>query len=126
MDNIAIFRMDEVVRLDPDRLSGLYAQLGNVGADAIVCRAMEELAARMSLIRVAFSRNELDVVYRGARGMVAIAEQIGLSSLARVAGSVRECAAADDRVALAATLERLVRVGDRSLTEIWDLQDLSV
>jgi len=31
-----------------------------------------------------------------------------------------------DRVALAATLARLLRIGERSLGEMWDIQDLRI
>lgn len=58
--------------------------------------------------------------------MVAIAEQIGMAGLARVAGDVTNAIDEGDAVATAATLCRMIRVGERSLTAIWDLQDLSV
>ena len=36
------------------------------------------------------------------------------------------CIDAGDRTALAATLSRLLRIGEKSLHEIWDLQDYSI
>ncbi len=47
-------------------------------------------------------------------------------ALARVAGDVARTVAAGDFIATGATLFRLMRVGERSLTAVWDLQDLSV
>ncbi|MGO4917275.1 hypothetical protein [Pseudogemmobacter sp. W21_MBD1_M6] len=126
MDNITVLRPSESVRLDADRLSELYRQLGEAGAADVVCRAMEELATRMSAISLAFQRGEIDVVHRGARGLIAIADQVGMTSLAQVSADVRDCAAAPEATALAATLSRLERIGARSLTAIWDIQDLSV
>ena len=38
----------EQVRVDQERLGILYDQLGESGAEDVVCRAMEELALRMS------------------------------------------------------------------------------
>ena len=38
----------EQVRVDQERLGILYDQLGETGAEDVVCRAMEELALRMS------------------------------------------------------------------------------
>ena len=49
-----------------------------------------------------------------------------MNTLARVAGDVTRSIDAGDLVATSATLTRLVRIGARSLTAVWDLQDLSV
>lgn len=57
---------------------------------------------------------------------MAIAEQIGMTALARVAGDVAQTVDAGDTVATGATLSRLIRVGEKSLTVIWDQQDLSL
>jgi hypothetical protein len=46
--------------------------------------------------------------------------------LARVASDVIETIDACDRVATAATLARLIRIGEQSLTAIWDLQDITI
>lgn len=113
----------EQVRLDPDNLDSLYAELGPAGAEAIVCRAMEELAQRLADLGALHMAGDLVRMARVARSMVAISEQVGLASFARVSGDVARCAQADDPVALVATLRRLERIGDRSLTAIWDLKD---
>ncbi len=63
---------------------------------------------------------------KSARSLVAISEQIGMTLLAQVALDVTRCIDAGDRIALAATMARLLRIGERSLSEIWDLQDLSI
>jgi hypothetical protein len=49
-----------------------------------------------------------------------LAWQVGLVSLAGVAVDVADCARRGDVVALEATLARMVRVADRSLTDIWE------
>ena len=61
-----------------------------------------------------------------ARSLTGIADQIGMNDLSRVAGDVTRCIDARDAVALAATLSRLQRIGERSLTAIWDMQDVPV
>jgi hypothetical protein len=43
--------------------------------------------------------------------------------LARVARDVKTCTEQGDPVALAATLARLMRVGESSLTEFWMMQE---
>lgn len=115
----------ETVRLDAGRLKQLYLQLGEAGAEDVVCRALEELATRLSMTERCHREARLEEMRKCARSLIAIAEQIGMAALARVARDVTQCIDASDRVALAATLSRLLRVGERSLDEIWDLQDPS-
>lgn len=61
---------------------------------------------------------------KNTRMMIAIADQIGMHAVARVARDVTECLDAADSIALSATLARLIRVGDRSLNALWDLNDV--
>lgn len=119
-------RPDENVRLDPNRLTELFVQLGNRGAENVVCRAMEELAIRLADIETAYWQGEFSKVSKGARGLIAIADQIGLNGLAQVARHVAATASRDDFTAIAATVSRLVRIGDQSLAAVWKAQDLSV
>jgi len=126
MQQIAMLVFEEKVRLESDRLAELYAQLGEAGAQDVVCRAMEELAVRLAHIDEAFRTCKLTALHKGAKGLIGIAEQVGMQRLADVARDVCSCAEDPDPVALGATMARLQRVGDRSLTAVWDLQDLSV
>ena len=117
---------DERVRLDQDRLGDLYAQLGEVGAEDVVCRAMEELAARLMQTARMYRQGDLPDLRKSARSIAAIADQIGMQVLARVARDVTACVDTADSHGLAATLARLMRIGERSLTAVCDLKDLSV
>ncbi|MFZ5964156.1 hypothetical protein ACOXXX_14515 [Thalassococcus sp. BH17M4-6] len=116
----------EGARLDADRLDSLYSQLGPQGAENVVCRAMEELAFRLAHIDRMYCRNDLAEMRKTTRGLIGIAEQIGMTGLARVARDVVGCIDDGDATALAATLARLARSGEGSLMAIWDLQDLSI
>ena len=109
--------------LDQDRLQALYSELGDVGAEDVVCRAMEELAVRLSYAEKLSRRGDYKDMQKVVRSLIAIADQIGMNSLARVARDVCDCVEAGDEVALGATLSRLVRIGERSLSAIWDLDD---
>lgn len=126
MTEITRLLFEEQTGLMPDRLAELYVQLGEAGAQDVVCRAVEELAVRLAQLGVAYRASEHDKVRKGAKGLVGIAEQIGMQRLADVARDVRICADENDPVAMAAVVARLLRVGDYSLTAVWDLQDLSV
>ncbi|SEQ16240.1 hypothetical protein [Thalassovita taeanensis] len=126
MDHITLLRPDEAVRLDSDQLGELYDQLGEAGAEDVVCRAMEELAARLTHAERLYRSEEQAEMRKNVRSLVGISEQIGMWSLARAAQNVINCIDAADRVALAATLARLLRIGEQSLSAVWDLQDLSI
>jgi hypothetical protein len=126
MSELSNIPINEPVRLDPDRLGTLYFKLGESGADNVICRAMEELAVRLNDMPKMKREGDLPRLAKTARSLVGIADQIGMSSLARVAGDVAHCANNNDHAALGATLARLQRIGDRSLSAIWDMQDMSV
>jgi len=126
MDQVMVLRQDEPVRMDPDRLQALYEQLGDSGAEDVVCRAMEELALRLSLVERLYREGQGAEMRRAVRSLTGIADQIGMYGLCRAAGHVTACIDTGDEIALAATLSRLLRIGERSLTEIWDLQGFQV
>ncbi len=122
----SILRYDEGVRLDPERLFALYAELGETAAESVLCGAMEEMAARMSVMRSHVPGSDPQMLIRSSSLLAKVADQVGMSMLARVARDVCACARTGDTNALAATIARLVRIGDRSLTAVWDLQDITI
>ncbi|MDT8327284.1 MAG: hypothetical protein RQ750_07865 [Roseovarius sp.] len=124
MEQVTLLKQDETVRLDADRLEALYLQLGESNAEDVVCRALEELAARLSHSERCHREGRLEDMRKSTRSLIAISDQIGMQHLARVAGDVTGCIDSGDRNALAATFARLLRIGERSLCEIWDLQEL--
>lgn len=126
LNPITQIRPAETIRVDHDRLGALYTEMGHAGAEEVVCRAMEELALRMAHCDRLYRSGDMMELRKSSRSLIAIAEQIGMHLLARVAGDVMECVDAGDRIALAATLGRLMRTGEGSLSAIWDLQDLTI
>ncbi|MFK7867816.1 MAG: hypothetical protein AB8B58_01110 [Roseobacter sp.] len=126
MNHVLRIGLKETVQVDQDRLGALYAELGEAGAEDVVCRAMEELALRLSHCSRLHSADNLPDLRKCARSLIAIAEQIGMHVLARVAKDVISAVDTQDGVAIAATLARLLRIGEQSLTAIWDLQDLTI
>lgn len=124
MEFVRVLAQTENVRLDPDRLEALYDELGEAGAEDVVCRAMEELAVRLSMIERLYRTEQVQDMRRATRALIGIADQIGMPTVRRVARDVTTCIDSNDQVALAATLTRLMRIGERSLTEIWDMQGL--
>lgn len=126
LNSVTQIRLAEPVRVDHDRLGALYSEMGHAGAEDVVCRAMEELALRMAHCDRLMRHAQYDDLRKSARSLIAIADQIGMSLLARVARDVMTCVDVGDHVALAATVGRLMRTGEGSLTAIWDLQDITI
>ncbi len=126
MSAIEKLRVDEPVRLDPDRLVVLYAELGQLAAERLIAAAMGDLAVHLVAVQLAAQERRNDLLERGAGEIVRLATQVGMVLLARVARDVQICAARRDRMSQAAVLARLMRIADRSLTAVWDLQDMRI
>jgi hypothetical protein len=126
MNEVVKIRLSEQIQLDQVRLGTLYAQLGATGADNVVCRAMEELAVRMAQCDTLWRAQNRVQLRKHARSLIAIADQIGMHRLAQVAQDVTTCIDANDEIATAATLSRMLRIGERSLSAIWSMEDLSI
>lgn len=124
----AVLRLqyDEPVRLDRSQLEVLYQSLGPVGADKVVAHALEELAQTLSLALAQYRAGEIDALRTDMRNIVALAQQVGMTLLARVARDVLELSRTYDAAAFAATMARLERIGESSLVAVWELQDLSI
>ena len=104
----------EVANVDYDRLNELYTQLGQSNAEDIVCRAMEELALRLTHCDKLYRDKALGDLHKSAKSLVAIA------------GHVNRCIDCENTIALAARVARLLRIGEESLAVIWDLQDITI
>lgn len=111
---------NETAGIDPERLVLLYADLGGREADRVICDAMEDLALFLARIGRAYAAKDRDGIVVLAESMEEVCARVGLGKLERVAQSVRICAARCDVPGLDATLARLSRVGDRTLSAVWD------
>ena len=87
---------------------------------------MEELALRLSHCSRLHTAESFEELRKCARSLIAIADQIGMHVLSRVAADVILSVDMNDRTSIAATLSRLLRIGEQSLTAIWDLQDITI
>ncbi len=117
-------KFDEAVRFEPRKLADLYRTLGEIGAENVLCDTMEELTIQLVRIEKLGRRARFDDVREIAERIAPKAEQIGLSGLGGVARAVADCVRNGDLAGFAATLARLSRMGDKSLTAIWDPQGM--
>ena len=123
---VSEMRLEEPVYLDGDRLEEICQQLGYSGGETAICAAMEDLAALLHHAAKLWRAGDVDTLELAARQVAAVSDRIGMVGLSRVAGSVIELAGGDDAAALAATVARMWRLGERSLLAIWDREDLMI
>lgn len=115
----------EPARFNPDQLEDLCNKIGEIRAEAEVALALHRISAALPKLQRLVETDVLafaDTVDT----LIVDADMIGMATLARVGRNVQDAFASGNAVALAATLARLERVGDRSVHAVWDLEDLSV
>ena len=120
MGNLTVLAMQEPVQVDVRRLGEIVNELGESAAQTIICAAMEQLAAALAGAREAAMAGDMARLAERAELLSRLAWQVGLPGLAGVAVDVLACAERRDATGLAATLARLMRIGHRSPTEIWE------
>jgi len=125
VESVTTLSQKENVRLDSERLDQLYVQLGEQTAEDVMCRSMEELAVRLSYTERLYRRADMEKLRKSLKSIVRISEQIGTPMLAQVAKDVIRCVDQGDATAVAATLARLLRIGEGSLIAFWQIKDIS-
>jgi hypothetical protein len=117
--------VNEAVRLDQAHIIALYAELGQINAEAFLACAMEDIAVHIATVASAATTHSPEELLRAVRAIEMLSRPVGLEAVARVARDVITCFEANDPIALSATVQRLLRIGDHSLPAIWDGADLS-
>ena len=120
-----MLRPCEVVRQDVEAVAEIYRNLGAPTAEQVVTRALGELALTMAGIVEKVRTKDLRDVARQLARLRRLAEDIGLVSLARVAGDAQTCLERADGTAFSAVWARLLRVAERSLSPDHGIVDLS-
>ncbi|SLN22644.1 hypothetical protein ROJ8625_00884 [Roseivivax jejudonensis] len=111
---------EERVALDLDQLSVVCAGFDPDAPEACLAAALEQLALDLAAVEAAWRGDDARGMARALQDVEACAGALGMVKLAAVAGAVRDTLSAGDGVALAATLARLLRVGERSLVAVWE------
>lgn len=120
MGGLMVLSMHEKPRVDTRRVAEILHELGDTAGQSVICVALEKLAQGLADIRGAAFRGDMADLARQSELLSRLAWQLGLVSLAGVSVDVAICAERRDATALAATLARLMRIGNRSLTDVWD------
>ena len=123
MQDVLKLEMREPVRVDPDRLVELCVSMGEMRAETLITTAMEDLARGMVEIESAYVAQNMDILTCHADQLVKTADNIGMTTFSRVADDVATCGRLREAIPLAATLNRLRRIADRSLSAVGDMQN---
>lgn len=120
MAQITALTPAEHAHVDRARVAAIMAELGEAAAQQVICMALEQLAAILAAVEKALAAGDRAQAVADAERMSRLAWQIGLVSLAGVAMDLGGAAERGDHAALSAIRQRLRRVGNQSLTAIWD------
>lgn len=126
MGEVTALRPREVVRQDVEAIAVIYRNLGAPVAEQMVTRALGELALTMAGIAEKVRAQELRNLAQQLTRLGRLAGDLGLLSLASVAGDARCCLERADGTAFSAVWARLLRVAERSLAAEIGLADQSV
>jgi hypothetical protein len=126
MGDVTALRPREVVRQDVEAIAVVYRNLGAPVAEQMVTRALGELALTMAGIAEKVRAQELRDLARQLGRLGRLASDLGLLSLATVAGDAKTCLERADGTAFSAVWARLLRVAERSLAIAPGVADQSV
>ena len=126
MSNVRELLINEVVALDPHKLTELCVRHGEAKAEDIVGHAIEQLSIGISKVERAYLEQDLNSLAQHASKLLPVADEIGMTTLSNVADDVIICAQAAEIMPLAATLSRLIRIADKSLTAVWDMENITI
>ena len=125
MGKVTALTPREVVRQDVEAIAVIYRNLGAPTAEKVVTRALGELALRMAKLAETVRAQDLKDVGEELLRLSRLADDLGLTSLAKVARDSRICLDRADSTGFSAVWARLIRVAERSLSPNPDKVDLS-
>ncbi|MGB3279793.1 MAG: hypothetical protein WBA92_11425 [Pseudorhodobacter sp.] len=109
------FRPKDRICQDAEPIALIYRSMGTQAAEEVVTRALGELALAMSDMAQQVRGKNLTDIARKLRRLEGMASQLGLVSVANVAGDARACLDGNELTAFAAVWARLIRVAEVSL-----------
>jgi len=126
VEHVSILHPNDTTYFDEDTINALSRDLGPSVAENILCRALEDMAARFAQIRHEYGNGHETALRKSVHALIPIADQVGLPSLSSIAHDVLICIDRGEGVALAATLCRLLRKGEMAISCAELGMDLSV
>jgi hypothetical protein len=124
MSVVVQLRQREHVSVDSILISTLFRKLGPAQAETVIINGIEQLCAVLRGLDRDFGAASLTEISTPLAEARSIAQQLGLVSLATVLGALTEACRNRDTVAARALWERVKRIGDRSVVDLWELPQL--
>jgi hypothetical protein len=124
VEKVVILQPQESIEVDFDRLVEIYEHMGATGEQGKVVRTVESVGGQLELIEGLYLAGNFQDVAVCAERLIALAQNIGMQSVVRVAETVSDCAQCGNAAALGATIARLARIGGASLEAIIDPPEL--
>lgn len=120
------FRPRERAVIDTGCVDQLCRRMGTREAEGFVIERVEEISDRLADIEWQQRQRDFEQVHRSAQRVARLCGDIGLISLGRATRDLAQVAQCNDPAAFAAVWERVVRIGDRSLAQVWEVPSLSL
>jgi len=108
--------------MDPAPLTAMFASHSDQDAEAMICRALEDIAMRLDRLQAARRAGALGEIPQPARRIAAIAKGLGLSEVTMVAESIANAAENGCGIALGAVTSRMERCFDAAVTHVWEFR----
>lgn len=125
---IAITRMEpsDSITVDCSVVTALFRTHGALVAEDMLMGQIVELTDGISALDSLGADAAASCTKDRLRDLARLAGGIGLISLAQALTVVAQAKAAGNHLALPALWERVKRIGDRSLVQLWDLPQLRI
>lgn len=124
-ESVTVLKFHEGACFDPDRLEELCVEIGEHRAEWELARGLEAMGLYLSTLNKLTVHAPNSDIATPIGKLIDTAEKIGMTTLARVACDVRNCLNSGGEAALAATLARLQRVGEKSIYDTCEIDGVS-
>ena len=122
MSQVSRLRLQESAKVDEDELARLYIKLDYGQAERLITEAVDDLSRGLGQAEQAFLSGNERAMMASCRKTARAAQRLGMRKLASVARDVRIACHQQDETAAYATLARLLRLGEPSLRELWNIK----
>ncbi|TCM87544.1 hypothetical protein EV216_10297 [Rhodovulum steppense] len=125
MSRVVVLRQDEPLSVDSDRLADMFVDLGEARAAHLISVSVERLEELMVCLDLAVVQVRPGDCVDLVGQIRALGDSLGLIGLSIAARGVSRAVQTGDAVAVAATMERLRRIAQRSFRIAAELQHRS-
>jgi hypothetical protein len=120
----ARLKISETDRLDVDHLEGLAAALGRGEAERLVGVTYDEMAEALGDVDAAYRAGDVTRIVARVAELIDPCEAIGLGRIAGACRAVVATGEAADAAGFAATVARLIRLIEGSLSAVFEVSDM--